>query len=271
MSADTRKRPARSAGGALPAFLIIVLAIAVLIVLAAVLPERPVTRPLPDFTAIEDVTERKRRFFAFLAPIVAAENRRVAGQRKRLVSLVEALEAGSSPGWFDRRWLGRLAEEYELAAQDPLADETLAELVQRVDTVPVPLALVQAATESAWGRSRFARRGNNLFGQWCYREGCGLVPAQRPAGASHEVAVFPSPRRSVRRYINNLNTHAAYAPLRAIRAERRAAEQPITAMSLTPGLIRYSERRQAYVDEVRAVVRQNRSLIEDVIQGQSDR
>lgn len=266
MSNDIRARSNRSAGGALPAFLAIVLALSTLIALAALLPEGPVTKPLPDFTVIEDVTERKTSFFGFLAPIVTAENRRVAEQRERLVALVEAVRAGSTPGWFDRRWLGRLAREYELDDQDPLADDTLAELVERVDTVPLSLALVQAATESAWGRSRFVRQGNNLFGQWCYREGCGLVPAQRPAGASHEVAVFSSPRRSVRRYINNLNTHTAYEPLRAIRAERRAAEQPVTAMGLTPGLIRYSERRQDYVDEVRAVIRQNQPLIEQVVE-----
>lgn len=263
----------RATGAALPAFLIVIVVVAVLIGAAALLPERPVSQPLPDFTSIDDVSERKRAFFAFLAPIVTAENRRVARQRERLLALAEDVRSGSSPGWFDRRWLERLAAEYELADQDPqdanqdpLDDATLDKLVRRVDTVPVPLALVQAAAESAWGRSRFARRGNNLFGQWCYRAGCGLVPARRPEGARHEVAVFSSPRRSVRRYINNLNTHAAYAPLRSIRAERRAADQPVTAMALTPGLIRYSERRQDYVDEVRAVIRQNQDLMTEVME-----
>jgi len=265
MDLRTEALSSRITGLALPAFLLVVLALAVLISVAALLPERPVDVPLPDFLAVEDVTERKRSFLGFLAPIVEAENRRVAEQRERLIGTVESARSGPGPDWFERRWLAALAEEYELDDQDPTAEETLSELLKRVDTVPVPLALVQAATESAWGRSRFARRGNNLFGQWCYREGCGLVPAQRPAGASHEVEVFSSPRRSVRRYINNLNTHSAYAPLREIRARRRAADQPITAMSLTPGLILYSERRQDYVDEVEAVIRQNWSLIEDIL------
>ena len=267
MNLSTRFNRARFTGGALPAFLSVVLILAVAISLAALLPERPVTQPLPDFSTIEQVSERKRSFFGFLGPIVQAENHRVARQRERLLELIEALRAGSEPGWLDRRWLADLAEEYELEELDPTSESGLAELRLRVDIVPVPLAMVQAATESAWGRSRFARQGNNLFGQWCYQEGCGLVPAQRPAGASHEVAVFSSPRRSVRRYINNLNTHSAYAPLREIRAQRRAEEQPITAMSLTPGLIRYSERRQDYVDEVRAVIRQNQSLINELLSG----
>jgi len=39
------------------------------------------------------------------------------------------------------------------------------ELLRRVDIIPPPLLISQAANESAWGTSRFAKLGNNLFGQ----------------------------------------------------------------------------------------------------------
>ncbi|MDT8321715.1 MAG: hypothetical protein RQ826_14435 [Xanthomonadales bacterium] len=35
---------------------------------------------LPDFDAMEDTVERKRAFFKFLAPIMAAENERAPGR-----------------------------------------------------------------------------------------------------------------------------------------------------------------------------------------------
>lgn len=224
----------------------------------------PWPRQLPEFDAFEDAAARKQAFFEFLAPVVEKENARVLEQRARLLELAGRLRAGDRIGWLDRRWLGRLAGEYEVpwTRDDPQAG--LAMLERRVDTVPVSLALVQAATESGWGRSRFAVEGNNLFGHWCYRAGCGLVPERRNTDATHEVAAFDSVSDSVRRYLHNLNTHDAYAPLRAIRARLRRTGQPLTAMALADGLVRYSERREAYVDEIKTVIRINRPIIEKV-------
>lgn len=224
----------------------------------------PAPQQLPEFNAMEDASARKQAFFEFLAPVVEKENARVLEQRRRLLEHAEWLRAGKRIGWMDRRWLGHLAEEYEAIwlPDDPLTG--LAMLERRVDAVPVSLALVQAATESGWGRSRFAVEGNNLFGQWCYRRGCGLVPKRRNSGAAHEVAAFDSVEESVARYLNNLNTHMAYAPLRAIRARLRRAGDPLTAMVLADGLVLYSERREDYVDEIKTVIRINRPIIDKV-------
>ncbi len=238
------------------------LSLAALVLMAWIVWPRPA--PLPDFGAYEEVTELKLAFFEFLLPRIEAENERIAGQRERLLAIAETVEAGASPGWLDRRWLANLAEDYRVDPHEQSIEETIEVLLRRVDTVPPTLALVQAATESGWGRSRFAVEANNLFGQWCYRRGCGLVPANRPEGARHEVAAFDSPRESVARYINNLNSHEAYRPLRVIRAQLREVGETPTAMALSDGLILYSERREDYVEEVRTVIRQNQPLIEEV-------
>jgi len=220
--------------------------------------------PLPDFAAIEQVGERKQAFFGFLAPKVHEANALIREERARLLGIAKAAEAGMKPGWFDRRWLGRMSEKY-VVPWDPEAPLTeLDSLKRRIDIVPLSLALVQAATESGWGRSRFAVDGNNLFGHWCYEEGCGLVPSNRPPGARHEVAAFDSVSESVRRYLWNLNTHEAYQPVREIRARLRRTEQPVTAMALAEGLTRYSERREEYVEEIKTVIRVNEDLLEQV-------
>ncbi|MDX1626214.1 MAG: glucosaminidase domain-containing protein [Wenzhouxiangellaceae bacterium] len=240
----------------------------VVLVAAAVFTGWWTARPLPDFAAYEVVDERKEAFFSYLAPLVQRENERVRAQRTRLLAIERDLLADGRIGWADRRWLRALAAEYEVEYDRDAPGEAVAMLEPRVDTVPVALALVQAAAESAWGRSRFAREGNNLFGQWCYVEGCGIVPNRRGEGRIHEVAAFESPAESVARYINNLNTHPAYAPLRAIRASLREAGQRPRALALADGLIRYSERREDYVEEVKAVIRANRPLIDRVLEEQ---
>lgn len=230
-----------------------------LVVLWALL--RPAPETLPDFTEIEQVDVLKESFFEFLAPIVTSENERVLEQRRQLLEIAPKVEDGKPLPLLDRYWMRKLAAEYELAWPGESREETLALLQRRVDVVPEPLALVQAAKESGWGRSRFARLGNNLFGHWCYVRGCGLVPSRRNTDAAHEVAAFDSVRQSVRRYINNLNTHPSYLPLRRIReAEREAGVAP-RALTLADGLIRYSERREAYVKEIKQIIRTNLDLI----------
>lgn len=245
-------------------------AVAALVFFAAVALYRPSPEPLPDFSQLDDATERKLAFFGFLAPLVAEQNERVRSQRERLEDVARRVRDGQRLGRSDRNWIRDLAVEYELQWPGDSREETLELLLRRVDVVPVSLALVQAATESGWGRSRFAREANNLFGQWCYTPGCGIVPARRSESASHEVAAFESVTESVRRYINNLNTHRSYLPLRIIReALRERGERP-RALTLADGLIRYSERREAYVEEIKQVIRANRPLIDRVLAGEND-
>jgi Bax protein len=238
-------------------------AIVALVLLAgwALLGPKPET--LPDFTGIERADVRKEAFFEFLAPIVESENERVLEQRRQLQAIAPEVSDGAPLPLMDRYWMRRLAAEYELDWPGESREATLDLLQRRVDLVPAPLALVQAAKESGWGRSRFARMGNNLFGHWCYSRGCGIVPSRRNTGAAHEVAAFESVRQSVRRYMNNLNTHDSYLPLRRIREAERKSNVTPRALSLADGLIRYSERREAYVQEIKQIIRSNRQLISE--------
>ncbi|MDT8408097.1 MAG: glucosaminidase domain-containing protein [Wenzhouxiangellaceae bacterium] len=248
-----------------PAYAAAAIFAVVILLVALVLWWKPAPL-LPDFSNIEDVAARKEAFFGYLAPLVESENQRIREQRKRLLELADSVADGQQLGRGERRWLQKLSRQYELDWNADDIDAMLEAFKKRVDVVPVALALVQAATESAWGQSRFAVEGNNLFGQWCYERGCGLVPLRRSAGQAHEVAAFGSVQESVSRYINNLNTHSAYQPLREIRFELRRAGQPPTAMALAEGLVRYSEKRETYVDEVKQVIRLNRPIIEAILE-----
>jgi Bax protein len=125
-----------------------------------------------------------------------------------------------------------------------------------VDIVPVKLAVVQAAKESSWGRSRYAVQINNIFGQWCYKKGCGVIPEERTVGARHEVRRFESISDAIRSYIHNLNSHHRYENLRKLRQNLRSKGMAIEGGKLVDGLLFYSERRQQYVDEIRSMIRQ---------------
>ncbi len=188
-------------------------------------------------------------FFAYLRPVVEAENQRITNLRRRLVA---ARQRQSSPPW-----VGAVAASHGL----DWTGRDWEELLKRVDITPLLLVLAQSANESNWGQSRFARQGNNMFGQWCFRKGCGLVPNRRESGKQHEVAAFETVNASVRSYLNNINSNRAYGRLRDLRQRaRRRGERP-TAEDLAAGLEPYSQRGMAYVNDIRAMIHVNRALM----------
>lgn len=248
--AASSRRPLLIAGAALVAV------IAFGGVWLAMQPPGPTARsgPVPDFAMIEDVKAKKAAFFGFLEPMVDDRNAWVMEQRTFLTELREDVAAGKAPSGSRKSRVESLAERYRVSLDGDLDVATIDELLRHCDVVPPSLALAQAASESGWGTSRFAREGNNYFGEWCFSEGCGIVPGRRGSGQTHEVEVFPTVEAAVDSYFRNLNRVEVYAPLRAIRAEARAAGRPITGAALAAGLERYSERGTVYIEEVRSII-----------------
>ncbi len=212
--------------------------------------------PTPDFSVIKNVKEKKQRFFNYFAPIVADENQRILQHRETLKPIYSKLLRNRKLSMNEIRLVDEYAESYKIKPQDDKAQQ-LAKTLDRANAVPVSLALAQAANESAWGTSRFATQGNNFFGQWCFNKGCGLVPLQRGAHSSHEVRVFNNAAESVKAYIRNINTHAAYEGLRQLRAQAEKEGMLASGSLLAEGLLSYSERGHAYVDEIQSMIEIN--------------
>lgn len=218
--------------------------------------------PAPDFLSASDTKERKRLFLEHLLPVIEQENARVLSRRRRLERLFEAHRRNGVLPWADRLWLRNLLAQYGVAGLEVTEESRWDNLFRRVDAVPADLAVIQAAKESGWGTSRFAREGNNYFGQRCFTEGCGMIPEDREPGLRHEVAVFDSLEEAVRSYIHNLNTNAAYRRFRRLRFDMRRAGREPDGYVLVEGLPQYSERRDLYLEEIRAMLRANRHLFE---------
>ena len=213
------------------------------------------TESLPDFGSYSSVAEKKVAFFDYLRPFIRQENQKIRYDRAFLKSISDDIDRNSYHNNANIRKLRRLALRYDVPISDiPYA---LEELMVRIDVIPESLVLAQAANESAWGTSRFARQANNLFGQWCFKKGCGLVPTRRDSNASHEVRVFQTPQQSVVSYMRNLNSHIAYDEFRQIRTSLRSRQAAITGVKLAAGLANYSERREDYVKEIIHMINQN--------------
>ncbi len=218
------------------------------------------SKVVPDFGDIYNVRERKFAFFSYLLPAIQAENEHILSLRATLQRLHQKVLKGQALTAKESKWIGELSEYYRVETDD--RTKLFNTLLRRVDIVPETLVLIQAANESGWGTSRFAQSARNFFGQWCWTDGCGIVPGERPDGESYEVRLFDSMEASVKSYIRNLNTHFAYQELRSIRSRLRLNEEPITAVPLTAGLVSYSTRGEDYITELQQMIRVNRPIIE---------
>lgn len=221
----------------------------------------PVKQSLPDFTLYTDTVEKKQAFFNYLRPYVKRENARLRRLREQLLDIIEKHDKGLRITLGEYAFLYSLYDEFRMDVAAS-THETATELLSRVDIIPESLVLMQAANESAWGTSRFAVEGFNFFGQWCFKEGCGIVPSSRTEGQLHEVAKFRSPAASISSYFYNLNTFHTYQSLRDIRARLRQSNKPLRGETLAEGLGAYSERGDDYIAEITSMIRYNRKLLE---------
>jgi len=201
-----------------------------------------------DLATVEPTPLRKQLFIEGLLPVVLGVNERIAGDRDRLTALFARQKAGEELSPRDNAWLEEMALRY--------GSMDAAELLRRVDVVPPSLAIAQAAIESGWGSSRFARQGNALFGQRVYGPR-GMQPAGLSADAGFGVRDFATLGEAVAAYADNLNSFSAYDALRAKRASLRAQGHAPDGLSLAGTLLRYSELGGRYVAQVRDLIRVN--------------
>ncbi len=208
----------------------------------------------PDFKTFTDAKQKKQAFIAYLYPLIAYANKEV------LMELDEIKNIAARKLAHDETLikLQEKCKKYKVDCSEALVNEIILLLSDKIDIVPPSLALAQAANESAWGTSRFARDANNYFGQWCFSEGCGLVPKLRAGHAKHEVRVFESVLDSVRSYVHNLNTSHAYEQFRSERRKLREHALQVVGVKLVKGLSSYSERGEDYVEEIKTLIRQNK-------------
>jgi len=200
------------------------------------------------------VSDKKNIFFRLTGSGILQANEKIMNERERLLDAINRNDIN------ENEWLAALAVKYKVIKNesDTLDNSALTELKHRVDIVPPSLALAQAAEESGWGTSRFAIKGNSLFGQWDF-SGKGIKPEQQRAElGNYGIAAFDSPQDSIEAYMLNLNTHSAYQRMRKKRAVSRQQNKQPTGWELAKTLDKYSERGIEYVKSLHSIMSYNK-------------
>ena len=150
----------------------------------------------------------------------------------------------------NKKWINKKYKEYKVSKRN------INELIEKMDIIPISIALAQAAKESGWGTSRFALEGNAIFGQWTWK-GDGIEPLEKSDNQNHKILRFPLLRASVKAYISNLNTHNGYKKFRAKRSKLREQNKPLTGKELIDELDNYAQTGKEYTKVLHQIIEQN--------------
>ena len=199
-----------------------------------------------EMKSIENVKKRKNLFIQIVLPLIIEENTKIKLDRKKLFVILNKNNNSKS----DIEWLKKKFKQYGVVKND------LSTLKVRMDEIPVSVAIAQAAKETGWGTSRFAQKGNALFGQWTW-SGNGIKPAAADAGSTHKVASFKVLKASVKAYQRNINTHSSYKKFRKERAIQRDNDGKLNSLELVKYLDKYAETGIEYTKILSKIIRQN--------------
>ena len=178
-------------------------------------------------------------------PLIVAENEKIKKDRKKLFKL---LKANSKPE--NQKWINKKYKDYKVSKRE------INELIEKMDVIPISIALAQAAKESGWGTSRFALEGNAIFGQWTWK-GEGIEPLEKTGDQNHKILKFPLLRASVKAYITNLNTHNGYKDFRKKRFQLRKQNKALVGKELIDELDNYAQTGKEYTKVLRQIIEQN--------------
>ena len=204
----------------------------------------------------KNFSEKKIKFVETLLPIIADQNNKIFIERGNLIELREYININKTLDSTNVDYLNSIAKKYSIKIDNKHKIDLIDELLNFVNIIPNSIVLAQAANESGWGSSRFAREYNALFGQYTYDVNNGVVPTGRESGKKHLIKSFSSIGKSVESYFVNINTHYAYEKFRKIRKEMDINDINKSIKSLTATLNMYAEDK-SYVKTINSIIDTN--------------
>lgn len=202
--------------------------------------------------AFANIQNSKEQFLERIYELIEDENTQILKEREFALNTIrnnffELLNNDNL-----RNKLINIKEKYKI---DKLY--SIEEYDKKINIIPPSLALAQAAVESAWGRSRFYKEANNIFGHWTYNTKNGLVPKNRDLGKKHLIRIFSTLKESVQAYMLNLNRNKAYKEFQEQRYIANLKSLKIDGLELSKTMNNYSGIAQKYLDILESVILSN--------------
>ena len=212
---------------------------------------------LPNDLDKYDSVRKKKLFISILLPIALKGNEIVLQERKSMKvafseNNIEKIE------YFSKRYKIKKLKKINFQNISSLQlIEIKEELFKKINQIPISMILAQAAIESGWGSSRFAKEGNALFGEWTWKNNVGIKPKGN-INANFAVKSFVTLLESVNSYILNLNRHTAYKEMRIFRDLTIKTGKNFTGLDAVAYLENYAEIGLAYVVKLTDMINSNK-------------
>ena len=200
---------------------------------------------------IKSIKKQKEAFVNILLPLIQKENEKILIIRKKIIDIF------SDPSYLlDSKkimFLAKIAKEYKIK---DINDKKA--FLLKIDKIPPSLALAQAAIESGWGKSRFVKLANNLYGHWEYSDK-GVKPKStyEHIKIDYSIKKFNSLEDSIRVYMRNLNRNPAYKKFREKRYKFKINHKIFTGIDAASTLKNYSQLKEEYVKRLKNLIKSN--------------
>lgn len=202
-----------------------------------------------EYYEIEDINEAKAYFVEYLYNMILKENNSIKEERRFVENYLSSNILNID---FDSKSFYKLLQIKQKYKIKNIY--SIQEYLKKIDIVPPSLAIAQAAIESGWGKSRFIKEANNIFGHWTENPNFGIIPRKRRLGSSHFVRVFGNLEESITAYMLNLNRNFAYKSFQEKRYEQGLNKQNPDGLSLSQTMLNYSGIAQDYLKILKDII-----------------
>ena len=206
--------------------------------------EGPKVKPVDYLNAISlaqlPVKEKKQRFVDLVLPAILIAKE----EYKARLDWVRSVSKKDNMTPVEEEKLKKLMKDFRATS--------LQDLEKRLVTHPTSIVLAQASIESGWGTSRFFVQANNIFGVWSFNPDDPRIPTLSTRnGKRMYLYKYNTLSESVDDYFKLLATRK---PFEQFRNARLKTQDPF---KLVEYLDKYSERGEAYVEDLKAQIRHN--------------
>ena len=200
---------------------------------------------------VKSIKAQKQAFVEVMLPLIQQENNKIKALRKKIIEIFKDPFYLMNPQKV--AFLAKIAKIYKI--KDITDKEAF---LKKINTIPVSLALAQAAIESGWGKSRFVREANNIYGHWIYSNK-GLAPKSKydHIKIDYSIRIFPTLEASIAAYMKNLNRNPAYKEFRDLREKYEKEHKKFTGLAAADTLINYSQKKDKYVKLLKTMIKSN--------------
>lgn len=206
-----------------------------------------------EYFEIKDREKQKNYFFEYIYKLSKNENEKILEERNFVKNYLNSNLLNINPQSTEFLRLIKIKEKYRVKKLYDLNSYMI-----KIDVIPPSLSLAQAAIESGWGKSRFVKTANNIFGHWTYNPKIGIIPRERKMGERHLIRVFKNLQDSIKAYMLNLNRNSAYKSFQKKRNQIKLKNEHASGLILSQTMINYSGIGKEYLSILKNVIKKNK-------------